>query len=121
MKLCLVILLLTVSFVAQADNREWTTGEREWAAAAVVFTITDWATTRNMARRYNENYYEHNPILGSHPSTAQINRYFAITVPVMYLVADNLDEYRRPFLMGLTGVEFAVSANNLRIGLHLDF
>lgn len=121
MKKIITILLLLFCMIAHAENREWTDNERGWAVAALVFTATDWVTTRNMTKRYNENYYEHNPLLGSHPTTAKVNQYFAITVPVMFLIADNLDEYRRPFLMGLTGVELAVSANNLRLGLHLNF
>ena len=121
MKIFITIILFLICMPVLAENRDWTEEEKIWGATAAVFTMTDWATTRNMTKRYNENYHELNPLLGTHPTTAQVNQYFAITVPVMYLIADNLDQYRSLFLMGLTGIELAVSANNLRIGLHLNF
>jgi hypothetical protein len=107
--------------IACAENRPWDNDEQAWAVAATVFSFTDWATSRNMTKRYNEGYYEQNPFLGRHPTTAEINRHFAIGIPIMLLIADNLDEYRRPWLIGVTAIEATVSANNLRLGLRIQF
>jgi hypothetical protein len=121
MRLIIFTLLLIFHTMVHAENRAWEDDERVWAVAATVFSLTDWATSRNMTKRYNEGYYEQNPLLGQHPTTAQMDRYFAIGIPLMLLIADNLDEYRKPWLIGITAIEAAVSANNLRIGLRIQF
>lgn len=104
-----------------ASAREWTEEEKLWALAATVATVGDWATTRNMTRRYNEGYYEHNPILGKNPTTGQVDRYFAISIPLIFLVANELDDYRKPWLIGITALEAAMVGHNLHIGLKLQF
>lgn len=115
--ICLLLLLVSLS----ATAREWTEEEYAWGAAALLFTAGDWATTRNMTRRYNQGYYEQNVILGKHPTTGQVDRYFAISIPVVFLLLDNLDEYRKPALIGITAVEAAMVGHNLHIGLKLQF
>ena len=112
-----VLLLLNLS----AQAREWTDEERLWAVASVAVTTADWATTRDMSRRYNQGYYEHNPLLGAHPNTAKVDRYFAVSIPLILVVADQLDDYRKPWLISVTALEAIVVGNNLRIGLRLNF
>jgi hypothetical protein len=107
--------------LAQAETRSWTSEERAWGYAAGALLVGDWLTTRNMTQRYNEGYYERNPLLGSHPSTAQVNRHFMISVPLIFLVADNWESQRKNWLMGITVIEAAMVANNLRIGLRIQY
>jgi hypothetical protein len=120
-RLFIIAVVLFFSAAVQAETRLWTDEEQNWAIAATVFSLADWATSRNMTKRYNEGYYEQNPFLGKHPSTAHMDRHFAIGIPLILLIADNLDEYRKPWLIGVTGVEAVVSANNLRLGLKIQF
>lgn len=107
--------------LAQAETRPWTSEERAWGYAAGALLVGDWLTTRNMTQRYNEGYYERNPFLGSHPTTAQVNRHFMISVPLIFLVADNWESQRKHWLMGVTVLEAAMVANNLRIGLRIQY
>lgn len=106
---------------AQAQTKEWTTEEKAWGAAAGAMLLGDWLTTRNMTKRYNEGYYEHNPFLGRHPTTQQVNRHFAISVPLIFLVADQWESQRKHWLMGVTIIEATMLANNLRIGLRIQY
>lgn len=119
-KLFLAIALL-FSGTTWADNRAWTADERAWGATAALVTLADWATTRDLTRRYNEGYYERNPVLGRYPSTDRVDIHFAVGGVITYLIADNLDRYRKPFLMGYTAIELIVVNNNLNIGLKMKF
>jgi hypothetical protein len=117
----LLALLVFCASMAQAETRPWTSEERAWGYAAGALLVGDWLTTRNMTQRYNEGYHERNPLLGSHPSTAQVNRHFMISVPLIFLVADNWESQRKNWLMGITVIEAAMVANNLRIGLRIQY
>ena len=116
---CLVMSVMVN--LAQAETRPWTSEERAWGWTAGALLAGDWLTTRNMTQRYNEGYYERNPFLGSHPTTAQVNRHFMISVPLIFLVADNWESQRKHWLMGITVLEAAMVANNLRIGLRIQY
>lgn len=116
-----VIYCVFFSLVCSAENRTWTTEEKAWGAAAGAMLLGDWITTRNMTKRYNEGFYERNPFLGAHPTTQQVNRHFAIGVPLVFLVADNLDKQRTNWLIGITVIEVAAFANNLSIGLKIQY
>lgn len=113
--------LILCLFLSPAQSREWTAEERAWGITAAVVTMADWATTRDLTRRYNEGYYERNPLLGRQPSTARVDAHFAVGGLITYLIADNLDQYRKPFLMGYTAFELIVVNNNLNIGLRMRF
>ncbi len=115
------IILATVLTAVPAQAREWTQEERAWGATLAAVTLADWATTRNLSRRYNEGYYERNPVLGRHPSTDRVDLHFALGGAITYFVADSLDQYRKPFLMGFTAIELIMVNNNLNIGLKMRF
>ena len=116
---CLVMSVMVN--LAQAETRPWTSEEQAWGWAAGAMLVGDWLTTRNMTHRYHEGYYERNPFLGSHPTTAQVNRHFMISVPLIFLVADNWESQRKNWLIGVTVLEAAMVANNLRIGLRIQY
>jgi hypothetical protein len=120
-KKILATTLLLISTATLADNRAWTTEEKAWLGTAVAFTVTDWATTRDLSRRYNEGYHENNPILGKHPSTGRVDLYFVTAGLIGYTVADNLDQSRTTFLQMWTGVSIFYTNRNLNLGLKMKF
>jgi hypothetical protein len=121
MKTLVVILLLLLSLQVQAETREWTTEEKVWGAVAGTLLLADWSTTQNMSHRYNQGYYERNPLLGAHPSSSAINLYFLVATPLIFLAADQVPEYRKTILQATSAVELVVVGNNLRLGLHFQF
>jgi len=120
-KKILATLLVLFSTTSVADNRTWTSEEKAWLGTAAAFTVTDWATTRDLSRRYNEGYYENNPILGKHPSTGRVDLYFVTAGLIGYTIADNLDQHRTTFLQMWTGVSIFYTNRNLNLGLKMKF
>ena len=113
--------LLLFSTLTWADNRAWTESEKTWGIVTANLMLLDYTTTRDMTHRYNEGYQEYNPILGTHPGTSQVDLYFVTAGLATWLIADNLDEYRKPFLQAVSAVELVCVGNNLRIGLRVRF
>mgnify|MGYP003351641467 CR=1 FL=1 len=120
-KKVLATVLICFSTLTWADNRVWTTEEKTWLGTASATTVADWATTRNLTRRYGEGYHENNPILGKHPSTAQVDLYFITSGLLGYAIADNLDRHRTTFLQAWTAVGIFYTNRNLNIGLKMKF
>ncbi len=122
MRLLLMTILLVFSGHVNAGWQDWTEEQRRWYMAANIVTLADWATTRDMTRRYNEGYRELNPILGSRPSTSRLDLYFVTVLIGHYFVTDYFKgRDREIYLYTITAVEGAAVANNLNIGLRLRF
>jgi hypothetical protein len=121
MKSLIATLLLLLSLQTQAQTREWSDEEKAWGAVTGTLLLADWSTSQNMSHRYNEGYYERNPLLGTHPSNNTINLYFLIAAPLIFLTADQVPEYRKIILQSVSVLELIAVGNNLRIGLHFQF
>ena len=118
----LALVLLLVGTSTWADNRTWTPEEKTWGIVTANLLLADYATTRDMTHRYNEGYYEKfNPLIGRHPSTGTVDLYFVTAGLATWLIADNLDEYRKPFLQAVSALELVCVGNNIRIGLKVRF
>ena len=121
MKLFWSILFVVLSNTVQAETRLWTDEEQTWGAVAGTLLLADWSTTQNMTHRYDQGYYERNPLLGPHPTASQVNLHFLIAVPTVYLLADQFPEYRKEILQAVGAIELIAVGNNLRLGLHFQF
>jgi hypothetical protein len=121
MKKPIGIILLILSINTYADSREWTAEEKLWGATTGTLLVADWATTHNMTHRYNENYYERNPLLPQRPTANTVNLYFLAVTPAVFLAADYFDSYRKEILQATSLLELIIVGNNLRIGLHFQF
>ena len=113
--------LMLISTLTWADNRSWSESEKTWGVVTANLLLLDYATTRDMTHRYNEGYYEHNPLLGRQPSASRVDLHFAVSGLAIWLIADNLDEYRKPFLQAVSALELVCVGNNLRLGLKVRF
>ena len=121
MKLLLIILILISSVYVRAETRNWTSEEKAWGATTGALLLGDWATTRNMTHRYNEGYYERNPLMGSRPTASTVNLYFLAMTPAVFFAADYFGDYRKEILQATSALELIMIGNNLRIGLHFQF
>lgn len=119
MKRLLATILFLVSFNSYAQSSEWSTLDKTLLAAAMTAQVIDWGQTRNLAN--DRKFYEQNPLLGPHPSTARVNNYFVAGLVVIPLVAHYFPEYRTAILASWLTVELVATGNNRRIGLKVSF
>ena len=119
------LLILAILFWAQTLHAEpfegWTKEEKSWFAAAEVFHVTDYLTTRNMLYA-QQGYYEANPLLGPNPSPDRLNLWFAGWLIGNYFISDALShEHRLLWLKIYTAIEVGATANNLYVGARITF
>ena len=115
--IALFTLLLLTAAPAAADN--WTPAEKRWAAAAATLHLIDWGQTRYIAR--SDRFYERNPILGRHPSSGRVDRYFLATAIGVGLAAHYMPRYRGAILKTYVVVQGLNVARNFRIGVRIEF
>lgn len=117
-----LLLLLFLCWGSASANDEWTKEQKNWYIASNVAIIADWATTRNMTRRYDEGFTERNFILGDRPSLQRLDLYFTGYLIGHYFLTDYLQgDTRLKYLKIVTFVEFGAVGNNLSVGLRLRF
>lgn len=119
----LILVLLSVAMCAPpapaADS--WTPADTRREAAYLALHITDWGQTRNIAKN-PKRFHELNPVLGEHPSVAEVDRYFIAAAAVHAAVAYALPaEWRSGFQYVTIGIEAGVTAMNCRTGIRVDF
>lgn len=106
--------------VTPAYAADWTPHEKGWAAAALTFTLMDWAQTRHIAR-HPDRWRELNPLLPQHPTLGQVNRHFIRSIAAGAALVYFLPEYRLPILKTITVVQFGVTARNAYLGIRMEF
>lgn len=120
MKYLLVLLLVTSSFVARADEA-WDTTDKALAGVALAATVIDWSQSRYIARN-PALFEENNPLLGLHPSVGNVNAYFATSIVAGAALAYVLPkDYRKYFLGGVAVLEISAVSRNKHIGIRLQF
>lgn len=130
-------------FVASAAHAQWEKKDTALLGGALGLLVIDWGQTRDLAksheyvtpackdpstRRFVEPceqaplYREFNPFLPAYPSTADVDRYFAIavlgTAGLAYVLPTS---YRRPFLGTVIVLESLVILHNHSIGLRFSY
>ena len=96
---------------------EWTKEDQELQLVYTVLHMIDWGQTRYIAR-HPDKHREMNPILGSHPTTEQVDMYCASTLAASWFIAKKLNrKNRKRFQWFITGVEANMVTLNLSIGI----
>jgi hypothetical protein len=120
--LCIFI-FVNVTISCFATNTEY-----EEKVSTTFLIVTDWATTRNMSKRYNEGYRETGYVMtklyGSHPSTQEVDTYFVGRLLLHYFISNTkaLSYGQRKIYYTLTFFDHGSAVvNNLSIGLKLKF
>ena len=118
----LLPILLCCINLAHAESRPWTDDERAWGIAFTAAALADWSSTRYAARHgWPDNLKESNILLGKYPSVSNVDRHFAIGIPLAFLLLDHADENRKTGLIILTAMELSVSNRNAQLGLRFRF
>ena len=116
----LAALLLFCATPALAD-KPWDSVDKSLGAAVLVLHVADWAQTRYIAEN-PDRFYETNPLLGKHPSKAQVDRFFVLTGVAGYFLADWLEgDGRKFFLGGVAMAKLGVVIHNDSIGIKMEF
>lgn len=122
MRYIILVILLVLSLNAYAEPFEgWTTEEKSWFVASEIALLADYKTSSSVLIP-EQGYREMNPFIGPTPSQQRLNLWFAGWMIGNYFIADNLDHDKRlQWMIVLTVVETAASANNISIGARIKF
>jgi len=113
----LAALLLSIGLMGPAAAEP---PSNELRAAGVALFVADWLQTRYIADN-PQVYYEHNPLLGSHPSIGRVNVHFA-TVIAGYLWATSSSGFcNRTCATGVVVLEGTNVLRNFSIGIRFYF
>jgi len=114
-------LVVFILFSSSCKAEEWETRNKWIGGAALALHIADWRQTRYITE-HPQIYREMNPLLGPHPSKAEVDRFFLLTGIGTYLIADYLQgDTRTTFLSVFSVLKFSAVYNNYSIGIKLEF
>ena len=120
MKPPLIILSVGI-FIILTGCATWTKEQVLLQGVASTLKIIDWGQTLDIADK-PDRYEETNPILGKHPSRAEVNRYFGYSVGTQLLITHLLpSEWRKFWLGGWIGVSGYYVNHNYGVGLRVNF
>jgi hypothetical protein len=110
-------LFLTSALMA---GQPWSTQDKVLEGAFVAATAMDWSQTLDIEN--HPNLYERNRIMGQHPKRSTVNQYFATSILLHALVADQLHgKWRTAWQSVWIGLEAGTVERNYRLGIRLNF
>ena len=119
MRAAILIALLATGCASQPFDK-WTTADTARQAALTTLIAVDWAQTREIAR--NPNYYERNPVMGKHPTSSEVDLYFAASLLIHTAFPAMLNPRNRKIWQYVwMGERAAWVVNNHRVGIRIQF
>ena len=123
-----LIFLCIFIFVSTTISCFATSIEYQEKVSTTFLIVTDWATTRNMSKRYNEGYRETGYVMtklyGTQPSTREVDTYFVGRLLLHYFISNTktLSYDQRKIYYTFTFFDHGSAVvNNLSIGLKINF
>lgn len=105
---------------ASADDRLPAWASRSAMITANLLIVTDWAQTRYIAD--HPDYYEMNPLLGEHPSSGKVNKYFGRALLATNIIGYVLPkEWRGIWYLGVFSGQLSTVQHNYQIGIQMEF
>jgi hypothetical protein len=102
------------------DKHEWTREDTALQLAYTVLHVADWGQTLDIEN--HPGHFDHNPILGKHPSRGTVNTYFATTLALHWVAARAMPpKWRKRFQAGTMALQFVVIKDNYEAGIRIDF
>ena len=119
----LLAIVLLLPLTVKADYKDWDKWDKEMFWTTTALMAVDHLTTRDLASRYDEGYFERNKFLGRHPDKDTIDVFFLFNYISHYLFTDYLknEEHRAWYLTARFVTSGYAAGNNLSIGLGLRF
>lgn len=116
-----MLLLYPTTAKSQELSWKWTKTDTLFQAVDTALWVLDWGQTRDIAKK-PDRHRESNPILGDHPTTGEVDRYFVIGTAVKTGIAIALpNPYRRWWQCMWIGISISNVHRNYSIGLRLRF
>jgi hypothetical protein len=100
-KLLLLLALIVFTPTKSLAADIWSKQDKTLQATYLTLKFIDWRQTRTIAKNPDD-YYEMNPILGKHPSTTEVDIFFASTAILHSIVTHYLPSKYRPWWQGIT-------------------
>ena len=98
----------------------WSTKDKVLEGAFVAATVLDWRQTLDI--KNHPGLHEQNSILGRHPSNSTVNTYFATSILLHAVVADQLHgKWRTAWQSVWIGLELGTVQRNYALGIRLNF
>jgi hypothetical protein len=118
-----IIFLLLFVTPAKAEWNDWSPLTKSLFVSSQIAITADWATTRDSAKkRFPNNTYETNPILGRYPSTGQVDAYMIGLLVSNYYITEWFPPEWRPFYLAVRIISATQAAqNNMALGFDLKF
>ena len=117
MKKLIVLLVILLAGCATLPGDKWTTQDKTLEATYLTLHAIDWRQTRYISEHPGR-YYECNPVLGRHPSTGEVDLWFASTtiahVAVTHLLPQEYRKYWQWINIGMSG---GCVGQNINIGI----
>ena len=117
----IILAFLLFAGCAHYKPDPWTKNQVILQGVATGLKIIDFGQTLDIAKNPDE-YYEINPIIGKHPSTSRVKKYFyasLITQPIItYLLPT---DYREAWLGANIVISFYLVERNYGVGLRVNF
>lgn len=121
MKKTIIILFIILTSANSYAFDKWTKTDTIFQLTYSVIHIVDWGQTLNTAKNYDK-FYEKNKILGTHPSTNNVHKYFLITLVGHAAISYVLPHpYRRYWQFIWIGFQLGNVAANYNAGVNINF
>ena len=115
-----LIAFVMIVAASPAFGSDWSRSDTYRQGAFFLVHTIDWMQTREIAS--NDDWVENNPILGTHPSASDVNRYFLGTALLHTAIAYHLPpEWRRDFQNISIGIQFGTVWHNHRNGVSVKW
>ena len=119
MKYFMIVVFLVIAVPAHAFDK-WDKTEIGMEIAYIGLHIVDWGQTLNIAR--DDSLHEHNPALGRHPKTSQVNAMFAAGLILQPIIAHVLPHnWRKAWIGSGIILEAGCVGNNIHCGIRASF
>lgn len=118
--LAAILALLAVTQRAQAD--EWSEGDKWRQGVYTVLHVLDWQQTHFISNYPGSHVYEINPMIKGKPDSGEIDKYFAATLIVHFVIVDQLPrKWRKRFQCFTIGSQAAIVGWNHSAGIKIRF
>lgn len=97
----------------------WETIDTALLASSTTLLVVDWRQTRYIS---DGPWDERNPMLGTHPSKGSVDTYFLTCITAHMILSTQLPEkWRRAWMGGVALISLGCVANNLSIGVGIQW